>query len=387
MKKLAIVTTHPIQYNDPLFTLLAQRGVIDIKVFYTWGKSVLKEKYDPGFKQNISWDIEMLKAYNYTFVKNVAKHPGSHHFRGIDNPTLIKEINDWNTDAVLVYGWALKSHLKCIRYFHKKKLVLFRGDSTILDKKRWIIDIIKKVILIQVFKKIDIALYVGAANQKYFLYYKVDPKKLVFAPHAIDNERFAKKCETGVRKQMNVGDEEILFLYAGKLENKKNPFLLLNAFINSKVSKAHLLLVGNGNLEQPLKQYVQGLEYDYQQKIHFLNFQNQTSMPGIYQACDVFVLPSQGPGETWGLSVNEAMACSKPIVVSDKCGCVESLVRNGCNGYIFKSCDVEDLTEIIKKLSANKAFLNSMGRQSSKIIADWNYEKVCGTIEEIVKKV
>ncbi|MCB0710584.1 MAG: glycosyltransferase family 1 protein, partial [Chitinophagaceae bacterium] len=70
MKRLAIITTHPIQYNAPLFQLLAQRENIAIKVFYTWGDTVLKEKYDPGFQKNIEWDIPLLEGYDYAFVEN-----------------------------------------------------------------------------------------------------------------------------------------------------------------------------------------------------------------------------------------------------------------------------------------------------------------------------
>ena len=53
MKKLAIITTHPIQYNAPLFAMLHQQGDINLKVFYTWGETVLQKKYDPGFDKTI----------------------------------------------------------------------------------------------------------------------------------------------------------------------------------------------------------------------------------------------------------------------------------------------------------------------------------------------
>ncbi|MGB2995140.1 MAG: glycosyltransferase family 1 protein, partial [Ferruginibacter sp.] len=59
LKKLAIVTTHPIQYHAPLFALLASRNKISIRVFYTWGKQVLEQKFDPGFGKKISWDIPL----------------------------------------------------------------------------------------------------------------------------------------------------------------------------------------------------------------------------------------------------------------------------------------------------------------------------------------
>ena len=127
MEKLAIITTHPIQYNAPLFKLLTERNKIAVKVFYTWGETVLTDKYDPGFGKIIKWDIPLLAGYEYSFVKNIAAKPGSHHFRGVDNPTLNEEVKAWGADAILVYGWSFKSHLSSMRYFYKKIPVFFSG--------------------------------------------------------------------------------------------------------------------------------------------------------------------------------------------------------------------------------------------------------------------
>src|SRR5690606_37765332 len=119
-KKIAIVSTHPIQYNAPWFRLLAKEFNVDLNVFYTWSQSEKGSKFDPGFGKSITWDIPLLDGYNYKFIKNTSKEPGSHHFTGISNPTLIKEIEQWKPDAILVIGWSFKSHLACLRYFKKK---------------------------------------------------------------------------------------------------------------------------------------------------------------------------------------------------------------------------------------------------------------------------
>ena len=54
---------------------------------------------------------------------------------GIINPTLITEVEQWKPDTILFFGWAFKSHLKCIRYFYGKIPVFFRGDSTLLAEQ------------------------------------------------------------------------------------------------------------------------------------------------------------------------------------------------------------------------------------------------------------
>jgi glycosyltransferase involved in cell wall biosynthesis len=101
----------------------------------------------------------------------------------------------------------------------------------------------------------------------------------------------------------------------------------------------------------------------------------------VYQACDLFCLPSKGPGETWGLAVNEAMACSKAILVSDKCGCAIDLVKIGENGAIFKSGSLADLTACLKKLTANKELLISYGKVSNSIINSFSFLNISKAIE------
>ncbi len=378
MKKLAIITTHPIQYYAPLFKLLNERENKNIKVFYTWGEKAL-DKYDPGFKQKIEWDIPLLEGYSYEWVKNTSAEPGSHHFRGIINPDLINQVKKWQPDAILFYGWAYHSHLKAIRYFRNKVPVLFRGDSTLLDEQKSTRNILKAILLKWVYKHIDHAFYVGTNNKNYFKRYGLKEDQLSFAPHAIDNDRFAANRSAGallIRETLGISKSEILILFAGKLEEKKSPVLLLNAFLTLNKPGSHLLFVGNGALENELKTLASG-----KSAIHFMDFQNQSDMPQIYQACDLFCLPSKGPGETWGLAVNEAMACGKAILASDKVGCAADLVKEDYNGAVFQSMQSDELVIKLTKLINSKAELNALGHNSKILIKDWNFRAIAEAIE------
>lgn len=381
MKKLAIIITHPIQYYAPLFRLLAKQ--CKLKVFYTWGKDGIQPKHDPDFGRVIDWDIPLLEGYEYELVENIAKNPGSHHGKGIINPNIINTVKDFTPDAILVYGYIYHSHLQIIRYFKGKTPVWFRGDSTLLDGQGTLKAMVKMVYLKWIYHHVDKAFYVGENNKKYFKKYGLKEKQLVFTPHTIDNDRFTQDRTIEaehLRKKLGLKKNDILILFAGKLESKKNPELLLEAFLElnkeetatGKIldkAQLHLLFVGNGDLETKLK-----AESTKQSKIHFLNFQNQTQMPVVYQACDIFCLPSQGPGETWGLAVNEAMAAGKAIIVSNKVGCAVDLVKNGINGYIFKSNNMEDLKEKLLLLTNQPNLITNFGDQSRNIIKNWRFE-------------
>lgn len=442
MKRLAIVITHPIQYYVPVFQLLAKE--FDIQVFYTWGEECLGPKYDPGFGKVIDWDIPLLEGYEYEFLENTASNPGSHHRKGIINPDIVKRISTFEPNVLLVYGYAYDSHLKAMRYFKGKIPVWFRGDSTLLDKDSLVKSILKSIYIKWVYRYVDKAFYVGTNNKAYFKKYGLKEEQLVFAPHAIDNHRFAENREAEaleLRAQLGIKPEDLLILFAGKLEPKKNPELLLDVFValNKEISpqnlvemtgndattslpdeksgqasmtkkgemtagsdfstplemtrenemtgrKVHLLFVGNGILEESLKLRVENINKEIAsslamtKRIHFMDFQNQSQMPVVYQACDVFCLPSVS--ETWGLAINESMATGKAILASDKVGCAVDLVKDNVNGYIFESDNQADLQEKLKCLL--KTNLVGYGKNSKKIIENWSFEK---QVEAFAKKL
>ncbi|CAH0167575.1 Mannosylfructose-phosphate synthase [Pedobacter sp. Bi27] len=366
-KKLAIITTHPIQYYAPVFQLLARQ--LQLKVFYTWGEDSLN-KFDKGFGQEIEWDLPLLKGYEYSFLKNTASNKGTHHFKGIVNPTLNKEIKDYNPDAILIYGWAWHSHLKAMRFFKGKIPVYFRGDSTLLNNQQKLKAFFRSAFLKWAYRNIDVAFCVGTASKAYFEKYGLEQSQLIVAPHAIDNKRFAaiqnEEAEK-LRIELGIKNDEILILFAGKLEPVKNPLLLLDAFKSIKKVNIHLLFVGNGILEENLKSESKDLK-----NVHFINFQNQTQMPAIYQACNLFCLPSIS--ETWGLAVNEAMAAAKAILISTRVGCATDLVKPSINGQIFESGNVDDLIRKLTELTNSKEKLTQMGIVSQQIIQAWSFE-------------
>jgi glycosyltransferase involved in cell wall biosynthesis len=382
MKRLAIITTHPIQYYAPVFQLLSQRQQVEIKVFYTWGDASVK-KYDPGFDKKIQWDIPVLSGYPFEWVDNVAKEPGTHHFNGIQTPGLIEQVAQWEPDMVLIYGWGFSGHLKAMRHFKGKLPVLFRGDSTLLDEAPGARSFLKSIFLKWVYLHVDNAFYPGTNTKAYFKKYGLNEKQLSFAPHAIDNERFGEDRSAGainLRKSFGLSHDDILILFAGKLEQKKSPLLLLDAFIKLDAPLLHLLFAGNGPLENELKAKAASNKH-----VSFIDFQNQTQMPVMYQACDLFCLPSAGPGETWGLAVNEAMAAGKAVLVSDKVGCAADLVQPGKNGAVFKANDVNNLAEKLDHLTKNgNIALVEMGLRSKEIISGWTIGQQVKVIETFV---
>jgi len=377
--KFVIIHTHPIQYNSPFFAKLAKK--VNLKVFFTW-KNTLQGYHDKKFGKKINWDIPLTQGYAHEFIKNISPWPAPNTLIGTINPGKIKKIKAYNPDAILIYGWKNLSHLATMMYFKGKVPVLFRGDSTMLDNPG---NKLRTAVLSKIYRYIDFALYVGTENKKYYKSLGLKEEQLIFVPHAVDNQRFssnhAEKEKEALlwKKHLGISPDNLVFLYAGKFEPKKNLEFLIRTFKDIQLSNLRLILVGNGMLEEKLKHLASG-----DKRIIFLPFQNQSRMPIVYRLADVFILPSAW-GETWGLSVNEAMASGRAIIASNKAGCATDLVKPDVNGYIFRYNSPNDLTAKILKF--NKVLAKKFGHNSQEIIQKWSYDEGINNLLNLLKTI
>lgn len=395
MKRLAIVSTHPIQYNAPWFKMLTEQNKIKLKVFYTWSQRQY-DFFDKDFGQEIKWDIPLLDGYNYTFVSNTAKKPGNKSFWGIKTPSLISEVREFEPTHILIFGWNYHAHFKAMSYFKGKIPVLFRGDSTLLDydfqnfgsvlksikkvniitsSRRYLKFLIRKSVLSYIYRHIDKALYVGTNNKEYFRTHGIKPNQLVFVPHAIDNDRFKDRLERDEkflaaewRTNLGIKKNDFVILYAGKLESKKGPVILIEAFkqLNEQIPNAKLIIIGNGPLEDEVNKLI-----IHNNNIQLLPFQNQSRMPLVYRLANVFCLPSKGPGETWGLAVNEALASGVPVVVSSKVGCAIDLATPG-HGCTFEAGNIIELNKGL--INVHNNIKNGVYKEF--LMKDWSFKKL-----------
>jgi glycosyltransferase involved in cell wall biosynthesis len=360
-RRLAILTSHPIQYNAPLFRCLSHHSEMECKVFYSWEGNVTQ--LDPEFNRSIVWDIPLLEGYKYEFVKNIARKPGSGHFFGLNNPTMNSTIEQWSADAILVYGWNNLTNLRALRYFSKKIPVVFRGDSTQLNATHGIKNMLRDRILRYVYSKVDMALYPGQHSKGYFKRAGLSADQLYYVPHCIENERFSQDSQDVVdaasklRSQLGIASDATVFLFAGKLVSRKNPLLLMSAFnqlvANHEQAELHLVYVGAGELQKNLSDLSNG-----QNNVHLLGFKNQSEMPSIYRLGDIYVLPSTI--ETWGLGVNEAMACGLPAIISDFVGCGPELIDQGKTGFVFEEGSVNALESAMATFVTDPQLANNM---------------------------
>jgi glycosyltransferase involved in cell wall biosynthesis len=376
--KIALISSHPIQYNAPFFRLLAEQNHVELKVFYTWGEKAIERKFDPDFGCVIEWDIPLMEGYDYHFTRNVAKKPGSDHFRGIITPDLIREIKEFKPDVLWVWGWSFHSHLQVMRAFKGKIPIWFRGDSIIGEHKANVKSYLRKKALNWIYKHVDKAFYVGQLNKAYYLHFGLKEKQLIKAYHAIDNLRFSEinlkdEVELDKLKQhLEIKVNEYVILYAGKLEPRKNPIFLSLVAKKLENENYKMIIVGNGPLETELKSKIAKLKH-----VKFLDFQNQTQMPIIYRLANLYLLPSLS--ETWGLGMNEALACGVPVAASIHCGGSVDLIDEN-NGFIFDPNDGVD--SFIDKLANFRKQASTDFRDE--FLQKFNYQRM---VDAVIKEL
>ncbi len=390
--RLLVITSHPIQYNAPLFSYLEKHSNYSIRVFYTLG-GISNSIVDCGFGVNENWNIDLLGGYQHEFIENTASRPSSLSYWGIKNPSLIEKIRIYNPDGIIVYGWKHQSHFSVLKNFHGKIPIIFRGDSTTLDDSPGfsLRTYFRFIFLQWIYRNVNYVLSPGSASDKYFIKSGLRQNQIIRAEHAIDNERFMnltkieEKQLLDLLSSLSIKTNEIIFLFAGKFIHKKNPLLLIDAFtqLRQQNDNVRLLLVGNGILENKIKERISQLPMAIATSITLLPFQDQRQMKLLYRVANVFVLPSKS--ETWGLSVNEALACGTPVIVSDKCGSSKDLVKHEENGLVFKSDDSQDLIQKMEMM-CNDEFLKRLAAKATDSLEKYTYQSFKTALDQLFLK-
>ena len=208
-----------------------------------------------------------------------------------------------------------------------------------------------------------------------------------FVPHAIDNKRFgddSQNAEEEVKKwktRLGIAPSDLVILFAGKLEPKKDPEFVLRMASGVPSEQIKFIIVGNGKLQYQLRAMAQ-----LDKRIIFLDFQNQQQMPKVYRLGDIFVLPSKGPGETWGLAINEAMACGLPVIASDRVGGGRDLIEEDKTGWIFKPGNEGEakIISLLERLSRDKQTLKKMGEAAKQKVQSYSYPLAIIKIKKIL---
>lgn len=369
--RLLIVGSHPVQYHTPLFCRLAADPGLASEVLYLALPDASTQGL--GFGLSFTWDVPLLEGYRWRQARSGRGRGITHGYGGIWLVNPLAELG-WGPerrrpDAILLTGW----HFLGMAQLHLAARlrgipILLRMDSNGARPRPWLLEQIYR----RLFAGVRLGLPVGQANARWYRSHGFPQERLIASPHYIDNALFAREAarerlqRPALRQRWAIPEGAFCFLFAGKLQAKKRPLDLLEALerIHRRGEVAvHLLIVGSGELEPACRQSVQerGLP------VSFAGFLNQSQIAAAYAASDCLVLPSDH-GETWGLVVNEAMACGLPAVVSDLVGCAEDLVQEGITGLTYRCGDVAGLAAQLEAMAKDPAAAAAMGAAGRELV-------------------
>ena len=365
--KVVIIVTHPIQYYVPWYCSIDEHKCIDLKVIY----GVLPDQYTQGedFGVPFQWDIPITEGYNWSVIGGNVRSPGINSYRPLFNCSLYKIIKSENADIMIITGWQSSYLVQAVLIGKILNIpMLIRGEANDL-KERNIIKIIIQAVFLKLFNGY---LYIGDNNKKFYIARGVKKEKLFHAPYCVDsarikvNEKYNKNNKLELRKKYGVDPKNTCFIFSGKLVPKKRPIDILKALkilTNNGHGDVEILIVGDGILNDILKNYIN----DNDLNVTLAGFINQKSISEVYQLADCLILPSDSE-ETWGLVVNEAMACKLPVIVSNQVGCVIDLVEGKNTGEIYDMGNISQLSKCMEKIIKNPKKYKKWGQNARSLI-------------------
>ncbi len=201
--------------------------------------------------------------------------------------------------------------------------------------------------------------------------------------HGVDTDLFRPVPTDRARSGLNVPVDARVILFVGALDQAhrfKNVDGLLRAFARLALPDAILLVAGDGDQRARLE--CLAAEIGISQRVRFLGRRTPESLPSVYSAADVLVLPSIGV-ESFGLVQLEAMACGTPVVASDLPG-MRSIVDDGVDGYLVPPNNFAALTAALCRICSDPELgrqLGDAGRR--KVLRSYAWERVGADLEHI----
>jgi glycosyltransferase involved in cell wall biosynthesis len=385
------VCEHPVQYNTAIWQRQARHPKLDILVAYRSLRGAVPA-VNPGFGVEVAWDVPLLDGYPWTLASSAKRgQNGSRRF-GLFSNELWQLIKRGEFDAVSLGGYYFPEAWTAILAAKRSGIpIILSTDAHSLESSRAKSKLalaIKKLIVGRIFRTAAAVITSSTKAETFLLALGVSRERIFLGRSVVDNtwwkERARQTDRLAVRREWNLPAEAAVALYCAKLQPWKRPGDLLEGFSRANVSGSYLVFAGDGPLRATLEQRSKDL--GVADRVRFLGFVNQTGLPGVYDACDVLVLPSDH--EPFGLVVNEAMLCGRPVIVSDRVGARHDLVREGETGCVFPCGDVEALARILGSLLRDRSRLERMGAAATERMQTWtpemNVEAFVGAIEMAV---
>lgn len=283
-----------------------------------------------------------------------------------------RKLDQLQPDVVMAGAIAFPSGAAAVRWARRNRqgVVIFDNVRSEDVPRSALTEFVKR----RLYANVDAMLIPAESHVRSFVQWGVPRERMYFGLNVVDNQSFATRA-AALRPYANEfcrknGLPFKLFLGVGRLVEKKNWIICLEAYKQYRracqAAPWGLVLVGDGPERERLQEMVVAQAIP---DVHFSGPIHGDALVAYYTAGGALILPSSY-GETWGLVVNEAMACGLPVLVSEQCGCAETLVHNGVNGWRFSPDRPGELAERMLQMSG---------------LSDQDYQKMASASQELIR--
>jgi glycosyltransferase involved in cell wall biosynthesis len=319
------------------------------------------------------------------------------------NRAMAAALDKFRPDVVCISGYSFRVSLAALQWAvrHRVPVVVF-SESNEFDEQR---SAPKEFIKRRVMGLCSAGLAGGTPQAGYLTKLGLPADHVFVGYDVVDNRYFEEKAGE-VRKQNaecrnRYGLPERYFVACCRFGEKKNIPRLIEAYGRYRElwqggedsgprtedggrrteRPWDLVLLGDGEKRPEIEATISRLGVGG--AVHLAGAKSYGDIPAYYGLAGAFIHASTT--EQWGLVVNEAMASGLPVLVSNRCGCAPDLVQQGVNGFTFDPYNVEQMAELMLKISALNFPLSAFADASRRIIADWGPERFASGLQEAVE--
>jgi glycosyltransferase involved in cell wall biosynthesis len=362
--RVALLTEIISPYRIPVFNALSRLKGIELHVIFL-------AETDPTQRQWLVYKDEI--EFSYQVLPAWRRRWGGWHI--LLNRGMWSALERFRPNSILCGGYNYPAFWEALAWakFHRAHFAAWI-ESTSRDQRNP--GVLAEFVKRRFVQNCNSFAVPGKSAFEYVRSMGVPAERIHTAPNAVDNQRFANLArlvrEREAQCRNDLGLPRRYFVYAGRVTREKGAFQLLEAYTRLEPdlrSAMGLVLVGEETAKNELMQN----SNVYPGTVVFPGFVQRDQLAAFYALAEVLVFPTLS--DTWGLVVNEAMACGLPIIATDVAGCVADLVQDGENGYVVPAADVGKLAQAMAAFAHDPKLASRMGECSARLIEGFSPER------------
>lgn len=372
--RVTVVSPEPAPYRAPLFDRIAERPEVELHVVYA-GWTIADR----------TWTVEL--DHPHTVLRGL-RVPGArallHHDYPI-SPGVVGALRRSAPDVVVVSGWSTFACQAAIAWCRATRTpYVLQVESHDAGPRAGWRRLVKGAIVPRVVRGAAAVLVTGTLVRDSMVERGADPSALGTFAVTVDVADYGERAEAlaadrpALRAALGIVPGDVAVLSVARLAAEKGLDTLVRAAAAAKVPELVVVVVGEGEERERLTR----LARDLGVRLVLAGALPWERVVEAYVAADVFALVSTY--EPWGVVVNEAAACGKPLVLSDRVGAAPDLLREGENGYLVAAGDADALAAALSRLAADADLRLAAGVRSRELVAPWGYDE---SVEAFVSAV